>query len=184
MPTERPHEMWAYLFRKKRDSEDSLGVTLRKVPLFMDADNGELRLIKRILHRRTYQPGEIIFQEGEAGWGMYIVESGQVRISGINRKNQEVEYANIRENEFFGEFALIHSDPRTATAVALEPSVLLGFFKSDLQELIEKQPKLGCKILMQLSQVLGRRLDVMNDKLKLFQAGLPPSQPNKRIPLT
>ncbi len=172
MSFNRRNELWSYLFREKFDPDKALSATLRKVPLFSEITSGEMKRVKRILHRRVFQPGEVIFREGEAGWGMYFIESGLVRITGLDRSQQEVEYALLTKNEFFGEFALIGSEPRSATALSVMQSVLHGFFKSDLDELIDKDPKLGCKILAQLSQVLSHRLEAMNEKLKLFQEGI------------
>ena len=65
----------------------------------------------------------------------------------------------LAEGSFLGELALV--DPnhlRTANAVAMERSVLIGFFKPDLEDILERNPAMGVKILFQLSTVLGRRL--------------------------
>ncbi len=177
MSFKRRSELWSYLFREKFNPDKSLTTTLRKVPLFSEITSSEMKRVRRLLHRRVFQPGELIFREGEAGWGMYFIESGLVRITGLDRRQQEVEYALLTKNEFFGEFALVGSEPRSATALAVMQSVLHGFFKSDLDELIDKDPRLGCKILAQLSQVLSQRLEAMNDKLKLFQEGILTANP-------
>jgi CRP-like cAMP-binding protein len=172
MSSRRQSELWAFLLRQKFNPEEALSETLRKVPLFSEISPTEMRRVKRVLHRRVYQPGEVIFREGEAGWGMYLIESGLVRISGTDRRQQEVEYALLTKNEFFGEFALIGSEPRSATALAVMQSVLHGFFRSDLDELVDRDPRLGCKILTGLANALSHRLEAMNDKLKLYQEGV------------
>lgn len=172
MSFKRQSELWAFFLREKFNPEAAFTETLRKVPLFSDITPGEMKRVKRVLHRRVYQPGEIVFREGEGGWGMYFIESGLVRITGLDRRQQEVEYALLTKNEFFGEFALIGSEPRSATASAVMQSVLHGFFRSDLDELVDKDPRLGCKILAELANVLSHRLEAMNDKLKLYQEGV------------
>jgi len=54
---------------------------------------------------------------------------------------------------------------RTAAAVAVERTVVVGFFKPDLMELLERKPEMGVKILFQLSTVLGRRLLETTEKI-------------------
>jgi CRP-like cAMP-binding protein len=65
----------------------------------------------------------------------------------------------LRAGDFLGELALVeHNSRRTATAIANDESTLIGFFKPDLFEILDRQPETGVKILLRLSEVLGRRL--------------------------
>ncbi len=172
MELKQENPIWTYLFRRKVDRQSSIYLTLQKVPLFNGISNNELELIRRKLHIRHYRADELIFREDEAGCGMYIVEKGAVRITGKNQSGQEVEYAILGEGEFFGELALVTSSPRKASAFSTQKTTLMGFFEPDLQELIEKHPHLGSKILFQLSRVLGSRLDAMNNRVILLQSQL------------
>jgi len=63
---------------------------------------------------------------------------------------------------FFGELTLIEKTrfPRTASAYADAASELVGFFKPDLLEIIERNPKLGIKIIMKISEIIGNRLRI------------------------
>ena len=75
---------WARLFghRSNHKSDDISTIDLlSRVPLFEDLNRRELVAVERILHRRQYLRGEMIFRQGERGMGMYIVQQGMVAIT-------------------------------------------------------------------------------------------------------
>lgn len=165
------HALWSTLFvgdAKRR----SLHEILRQIPVFQDLTIFELKFVVPILHLREYQKDELIFREGEAGNGMYIVQSGQVDIVGRNAAGEDNLYASLFDRQFFGELSLVDGQPRSATAISVTPSTLYGFFKPDLLELIHKHPAIGSKILFNLTNVLGSRLRDSNAKLMELQSQL------------
>src|SRR5262249_19960166 len=83
----------------------------------------------------------------------------RVAIKTQNGTEEEIFLTVLSEGSFLGELALV--DPqhlRTANAIAMERSLLIGFFKPDLEDILSRNPAMGVKILFQLSVVLGRRL--------------------------
>lgn len=150
----------------------SLAEIVKKIPVFQGLSKFELNFVINIMHRRHFLQDELIFREGEAGNGMYLLESGTVKILGRNREGEEVLYTRLNDHQFFGELALIDGAPRSATAIAEKESVLFGFFKPDLLDLIQKNPTIGSKILLNLSSVLAERLRTMNQQVLELQAEL------------
>ena len=73
--------------------------------------------------------------------------------------------AELSDQDFFGEIALLDKKPRSAGAVATVPSILLGFFRPDLLSLMERNPALSSKILTNLGAVLAERLRKTNELL-------------------
>ncbi len=155
--------LWAPLKKKGSPEKDIVDI-IKHIPVFKNLNKLELILVAKILHRRTYHSNELVFKEHEAGNGMYIIQSGSIKITGTHGQDTEVIYAELHKGEFFGELALVDGSPRSATAKGNEDCTLLGFFKPDLLELIEKSPKTGSKILLNLSAVLGERLRKMNQQ--------------------
>lgn len=147
--------MWSNIFKHTQKKEKSTLSVLKNVPIFMDLSNRELRAMERILHRRTYNDGEVIFNEHEPGAGMYIIESGKVF---IKAGKAEKVLAVLSNGDFFGEMALLLESPRTASAVATGPLKMLGFFQPDLFHLMETNPKTGNKILRRLAKMIAERL--------------------------
>ena len=149
----------------QKDLEPDALEALRAVPLFAELKKGELKRLLRIMHERTYQPGEVIFREGDPGAGMYIIKKGAVRVV-ISVPGGERELIKLADRQFFGEMALLDDAPRSASAVAVERTELLGFFESDLEGLIERDAKLGSGILWNLARLLAARLRTSNEGLK------------------
>lgn len=72
--------------------------------------------------RAYYQPGDYIFRQGDLGRGFYIIEKGQVEV--LRSEGEEepaAPVAMLKEGDFFGEMALIESQPRSASVRAHTP---------------------------------------------------------------
>ncbi len=89
------------------------------------------------LNREIYNIGDIIFKEGDEGDGAYLIEEGMIEISVMNN-GQALQVNKIGKGELFGEVALIDHQPRTATAKAIENTVLIAIQRSLVNELLEK----------------------------------------------
>ena len=113
---------------------------------------------------RTYRRGENIFRQGDVGVGMYILISGAVNIYVEDMQVQtsasvSTHVTQLKAGDFFGELALVEDEgKRSATSSAHADSVLIGFFKPDLLEIVQRNPNAGVKILTRLGEVLGTRL--------------------------
>lgn len=147
--------LWTNIFRLQSKGKEDTLLVLKRIPLFQDLSRKELRQLERILHERTYKKDEVIFNEGEPGVGMYIIDSGEVRIT---LGSEQKVLAVLSKGDFFGEMALLLEAPRTASAIASKPSKLYGFFQPDLFSILETYPRTGNKILLRLSQMIAERL--------------------------
>ncbi len=173
--------MWGNIFRKEEKQVRNIFTILAKIPIFKDLSKKELRAIERILHQRSYKTDEVLFNEGDPGVGMYIIESGRVNIS-LGKENKLL--AVLSENEFFGEIALLSESPRTATATAVTNCNIYGFFQPDLFGLMETNPRMGNKILLRLAQMIGDRLrfsNLENQQLKIKITDLEEKTANKKV---
>lgn len=159
--------LWGNIFRKEEKQEQNIYSVLAKIPIFKDLNRKELKAVERILHKREYKENEVIFNEGDPGAGMYIIENGRINIT-IGKEQKLL--AVLSSSEFFGEIALLSETPRTAAATATITTQLLGFFQSDLFSLLETNPLTGNKILLKLAQMISERLrfsNLENQQLKL-----------------
>ncbi len=73
----------------------------------------------------AFNPGDIIFSEGDPGCTAYIIEKGRVEIS-ISRSGERLVLAEYDTGDLFGEMALIDDTPRSATVTALEPTEVIA----------------------------------------------------------
>ncbi|MDE0961580.1 MAG: cyclic nucleotide-binding domain-containing protein [Candidatus Latescibacteria bacterium] len=157
---------WSNIFRRRDKEEADVFDILKKVPIFQDLGRREFNKIESILHRRNWNADEGIINEGDPGVGMYIIVAGEVRITQVGEDGGQQQLATLTGGDFFGEQALLDESPRTASAYANETCRIIGFFRPDLLELIESNPRLGLKIVMRLSQMISVRLRYANRLLK------------------
>ena len=153
--------MWDNIFRQQ--PKKSKHALLRRVPMFADLDRRELYEVEKLLYRRNYDEGEVIFRQNDPGVGMYVIESGRVEIL---HEPSGRHLAELGDGDFFGEIALLNETPRSARATALAPTVLYGLFQPELYDVFERLPRLGVKLLLPLAQMLGARLLRADDELQ------------------
>jgi len=136
---------------------------LTQSPLFRNLDETERAQILIIGGIRPYKAGEVIFREGDAGDGLFMVVKGSVRISKQSVTGEEA-LAVLEPPAFFGEMALIDFSARAADAIANEDSQLFFIPLQELRSLIEAQHKIALKILYALCEVLAQRLRETNER--------------------
>lgn len=158
--------LWGNIFNKNVNQQESIISILKRVPLFQGMNKSDLHEFEKLIHRRHFKAKETIFWEGEPGVGMYIVQDGLVAICKNFSGDEQEELTRLSRGEFFGELALLDESPRSATAIALEDSKILGLFRPDLMGLIERKPRLGNHFLLQLALLIGERLKHTNEELQ------------------
>ena len=105
------------------------------------------------------QASEMIFREGDVGDALYVITSGRVQIY-YEDPEQPVIIANLGAGEFFGEMALVDDQPRNASAVTLEPTILLRYQPEGLADLVTSHPGIGVRIIELMAQRL-RKMDLV-----------------------
>jgi CRP-like cAMP-binding protein len=103
---------------------------------------------------REYQPGDVLFREGEAGEVMFVIQSGAVRISKAVGGEEKV-LAVLGPGEFLGEMAILNGKPRTATATVVELTRCLVIEAKTLEQMVAR----NAEIALRLIKKLAKRLD-------------------------
>ncbi len=164
------NSVWANLFRRDKREQELISI-LKENYIFSSLNASELWFLKELVHVRTYAAGESIFRQGEIGIGMYIVSRGLVDVHVEDLQVEDtgsgsLTITRLGAGDFFGEIALVEEGGRrSASATAVDECALIGFFKPDLLEIAARNPVTGNKILLRLSEVLGRRLKETADKV-------------------
>jgi len=127
---------------------------LGNVPLFTGLTQKQLGKLLVKFFEKEYAVGETVFLQGEPGKALFIVFSGRILIL-RNRNGLEEPVANLERGSYFGELALIDDQPRSASARAAEPTVLLILYKSDFDDLIEGHRVLAIRVMANLLKALA-----------------------------
>jgi CRP-like cAMP-binding protein len=164
--------LWKNLFSQRVIREGTTEEVLSKVPAFANLAPRDLKEVAAIVHKREYRAGEPVFYQGDPGLGMYIVQEGEVSIAIMGKDGNEQELAVLGDGDFFGELALLDESPRSANAICKTDCTLIGFFRPDLFELIEKENTFGIKIVLKLAEIVAERLRKTDKELSKVKSQL------------
>lgn len=108
----------------------------------------------------SYDPGTVIFNEGDTGNSMYILHIGTVGLYQNYGESNEVKIAELGDNSFFGEMGMLTDERRTATAVTESDDTYVEIIcPEDLEAIFRSCPLKIIMILRYLSYRV-RRLNV------------------------
>ena len=136
---------------------------LRRVPLFAGLPDAELARVGACLRQRRYARGEVIFLAGDPGTGLALIESGRVKIALVGDDGREIVLNVYGPGEFFGEFALLDGEPRSADAVAHEACRLFWLERDHFLRYLEAQPRAAASLLAVLSRRLRHTTRLVED---------------------
>jgi CRP/FNR family transcriptional regulator, cyclic AMP receptor protein len=115
--------------------------------------------------------GKILFQEGEVGDKMFIIQEGNVRIS-KNIGGKEHILAVLGKGDFFGEMAIVTKVKRTATATAAGTVRLLVFNREGFINMIEKNARIALNVIDKLCRRLQQANMQIQNLVKRNEKGL------------
>ncbi len=112
---------------------------------------------------KLFPAGTVLFNEGDSGQEMYIIQSGLVQIT---RKvgTKETVLADLPAGEFFGEMAIINDKPRSATATAVEDSMMLVLDSMTFEAMIRGSSEIAVRIIKRLAG----RLEQANRQIEML----------------
>lgn len=110
----------------------------------------------------VFQPGQVVFREGENSQEAYRILRGRVEIS-IVADGKPVILAQLGEGDIFGEMAMVDERPRSASAQALEVTECEVLTPENFNELVLSRPE----VLIPYLASFFERLRTANDRLRL-----------------
>jgi CRP-like cAMP-binding protein len=112
---------------------------------------------------RMLADGQTVFEQGDAGDAMYVIESGQIEIYRTKRE-QHLKLATLGPGEYFGEMALLLDDPRSASARAVGDVKLSVIDRATFKRLSVSEP-----VIWKLMSEMGQRIQDVDAKLDDFR---------------
>lgn len=138
---------------------------LRRCGLFAGLDDPSLDLVAAALRPRRFRRGETIFHAGDPGDALFVVASGQVKITiPPDDGSEPAILTTIGPGGFFGELALLDGARRSATAVALDAVTTEVLRRDAFDRLVDEQAPLRRALLAALAGEV-RRLTVQVEEL-------------------
>jgi CRP-like cAMP-binding protein len=104
----------------------------------------------RSAYQRSFEDGEIIFDEGDEGIDLYVVQSGQVQITRSSATGQRI-VGRLRAGDFFGEMSVVLGEVRTARAVAIGSTELLELDGETFEAMCIERPEIAIRMIQRLA---------------------------------
>ena len=168
------------------------------IPFFASLDAAARERVAAGMRMRRFRRGEVVFHVGDPGDGLFILVSGEVKISLPSETGDEAIIATLRAGDVFGELALLDGAPRSATATALVASQCALLPRDAFRVLIAEEPAVRDALLASLAAEL-RRLTMHVEELHFLdmtgrlaarlvrlasEAGMPVEGGSVRLPPT
>ena len=142
----------------------STGATLlREAPLFEDLADDELEEIAWAARPFSAEPGERLFQQGEAAEDLYLLADGRARVMVRVPGGGERVLVEVGRGEILGEMALIDGAPRSASAEAVEPTRGLRLSRHAFEVLRAARRPAARKLLRRVAVLGAARIRALND---------------------
>jgi CRP/FNR family transcriptional regulator, cyclic AMP receptor protein len=133
--------------RLRKDAKTEL---LRRAPLFANCSKRELASIGGIADEIDLDEGKELTRQGRPGREFFVVIEGT---ADVVKDGQKVN--SLGGGDFFGEIALVHHGPRTATVTATSPVRALVITERNFKRLLEEQPEIQRKVMVALAERLA-----------------------------
>ena len=151
-------------------SDPELNAFLAGIPLFSSLDQATRLELAGELEPVDVAAGQVIFRQGDAGDGLFVVVSGRLRVSVAADDGPERVLYDLGRGAIVGEMALVTDRPRAATVHAVRDSDLLLLRVTSFTSLLERSPALVSGIM----RLLVDRLLAVDRLLTADRSPAPP----------
>src|SRR3979490_2767810 len=142
-------------------STDDTAELLARVPVFETLGADDLQQVARVAVPRRFEPGEVVFREGDESDTCYVVRSGHARAVRAHPDGRTITLASFGPGDIFGELAMFDNERRSATVEVTDRVEAVAVLGADMRRLMHEHPELSAKLVI----ALGPRLRAANERL-------------------
>lgn len=106
--------------------------------------------------QRTYRRDQYLCYQGDPGDRLFIIASGLVKVVYTSPQGDEMVLATLRSPEIFGELAVLDQVPRSASVIAVEPTLVLMLSSRQMRQAMHNSPELVDEVLAIMSGLIRR----------------------------
>jgi uncharacterized membrane protein len=138
--------------------------SLARVPLFKRLEPHELEHLAEDVDQVNYAAGETIFNEHDLGDGLYVVETGSVRIWVLDEDVNEVTLAELKPGDFFGELAVLDRGERSSSATATVDTHLHKLSSDAFQQFLTEHPDAAIDVICEIAQRMRQTNQIVTQR--------------------
>ncbi len=136
---------------------------LARVPLFTDLSDAELKFLSDRAVTKRYHTGDLIFSEGDPCAGLYVIESGDVRIFKTSAGGREQVLTIEHAGNSVAELPVFDGGKYPASASATTDAVILFISRQDFRALCLEHPEVALKVLRMVGLRLRRLVGIIEE---------------------
>lgn len=127
-------------------------VALQKISIFENVPLAELENLSRAIVQRRYVDGQVLFDQGDEGDSMYLIEKGGISIYTVDKERRQKFLRTFEAGQPFGELALMDGQPRSARARATGSLEVLMLPRQQFNMFIQSRPQVILEVLRFLAE--------------------------------
>ncbi len=86
----------------------------------------------------SFLNGYVLFRQGDIAHNCFIIRSGEIELSRVDKDGNEVKFTTIGKGEILGEISMILNTPRTATATTSQKTEVAEITKEEFEVQLER----------------------------------------------
>lgn len=133
----------------------------------------EILRFQDLFYITLFDPGEILFVQGERGSTAYVVQDGEVEIV-LQKGEQVIPLAAVEQSQLVGEIAMITQEPRTASLVAKSTTTCITLERQGFLGALDREPHLA----MDIFRIFSKRITEANRKIAASKPQAPAPAPD------
>jgi CRP-like cAMP-binding protein len=131
-------------------------INLQNIPLLRGVDTETLKQVASVLQIRQAARGAHVLHKGGSGDYLLFLLGGRLQVVDVNEEGKEVGLSFILPGDYFGELSIIDDEPRSASVVACEPSLLAFLPRRQAQMLVYRHPLVAERVLRRMAAALRK----------------------------
>ncbi len=137
---------------------ENIADVLVNIPLFKGLSEEELQTIDQYMGILEFDPGEVVFKEGDPGDFVCFVLDGKLNVMKKSMGGEQSSVAQMTQGRAIGEMSIVDTLPRSATVIADTKCTLSVLRKADYERMIRDDPHIGIKLISHIARTLSFNL--------------------------
>ena len=130
------------------------GQSLARIELFWDCEEEDRKRVEARCRWRKYQPQDLVIDAGADTHEVHFIVSGRVRVMNHAASGREVSFEDIEAGGLVGEFAAIDGGERSASVIAVEPTVTAALDARNFLNVMSDHPDVGLAMMKHLTHMV------------------------------
>lgn len=146
---------------------------LQAVPYFASLDAQAIDIVAKYVSAHRYEAGQLVILEGEPATGLYVVQSGWLKVSKMAVDGREQILQFLENGDTFNAVSIFTGAPNPATVTALEPTRLWIIARPAMLRLLDTEPRIARPVIQDLAGRIMHLITLVEDlSLRTVEARL------------